>query len=234
MSRGAIDPDPAKQVQREVLRMDIRREHAVDRHAHIARATLADHLRRQHMFDLRRSDSERERTERPVRRGMAVAAHDRHSGLRAPLLGTDDMDDAAAWVAHRKILDPEVPRVLDQCLELRPRLAVGNRSRPRRLPRRRNIMVRQGQRALGTPDRPPRRREPGEGLRRGHLVQKMQVDIQQGLAVILRHRVRVPYLVVKRARPRHGVPIIVFGLRYRPDAQRPRVASFQLPFCLVY
>src|SRR3546814_17023873 len=85
----------------------------------VARAALADRLGREHMFDLRGSDPERERPERAVRRGVAVAADDRHSRLRTPLLGSDNMDDPAARTAHREILDPETARIFDQCFELR-------------------------------------------------------------------------------------------------------------------
>src|SRR3546814_414789 len=99
---------------REILRMDMRRQRALDRHSHVARAALADRLRREHMFDLRRPDPEGERPERAVGRGVAVAADDRHPGLRTSLLGPDDMDDAAARIAHREILDPEATRILDR------------------------------------------------------------------------------------------------------------------------
>src|SRR3546814_8464277 len=85
------------------------------------------------MFDLRGSDPERERPERAVRRGVAVAADDRHSRLRTPLLGSDNMDDPAARIAHREILDPETARIFDQCFELRARLAIGNPGGARRL-----------------------------------------------------------------------------------------------------
>ena len=69
-------------------------------------------------------------------------------------------------------------------------------------------MIGQGERAIGTPHRAPRRRQPGEGLRRGHLVEQVQVDIEQSLAVILGDGVRIPYLVVKRAGPVHSFPIV--------------------------
>src|SRR3546814_10904318 len=103
------------------------------------------------MLVLRRADSKGERTEGAVGRSVAVAADDRHPRLRAPLFGADDMDDAAARIAHRKILDPETARVVDEGFELRPRRGVGDPGRPRRLPHRRDIMIRQRQGALGTP-----------------------------------------------------------------------------------
>ena len=57
---------------------------------------LRQHLRREHVLDLARADAERERAERAVRRGVAVAADDRLPRLRQPELGADDVDDALA------------------------------------------------------------------------------------------------------------------------------------------
>src|SRR3546814_18407241 len=107
------------------------------------------------MFDLRGSDPERERPERAVRRGVAVAADDRHSRLRTPLLGSDNMDDPAARIAHREILDPETARIFDQCFELRARLAIGNPGGARRLSRSRAIMIGQPHPPPGPPPHPP-------------------------------------------------------------------------------
>src|SRR3546814_4853816 len=63
MPAGAVDADHPKQVEREILRMDVRCQRAIDAHAHVARAALADRLRREHMFDFRGSDPEGERPE---------------------------------------------------------------------------------------------------------------------------------------------------------------------------
>ena len=58
---------------------------AVDGDRHRARSHLRQRLRREHVLDLARADAERERAERAVRRGVAVAAHDRHARLRETL-----------------------------------------------------------------------------------------------------------------------------------------------------
>jgi hypothetical protein len=151
------------------------------------------------MLDLRRADPERERAEGAVRRGMAVAADDRHPRLRSPLLGPDDMDDTPARIAHREILDPEPARIVDQRLKLRARLFIGDAGGSARLTDCRHIMVRQRQRAIGPPYRAPRRGQPRERLRRGHLVEQVQIDIEQGLAIILGDGMRIPDLVIERA-----------------------------------
>ena len=63
-------------------------------HAH--RLGLAPHqaLRRQHLFDFGRADAERQRAKCAMRRRVAVAAHDRHAGLRQAELGADHVHDA--------------------------------------------------------------------------------------------------------------------------------------------
>ena len=81
---------------------------AVDGDRHRARPHLRQRLRREHVLDLARADAERERAERAVRRGVAVAAHDRHARLREPLLGPDHVHDALAGIAHRVAADAEL------------------------------------------------------------------------------------------------------------------------------
>ena len=51
-------------------------------------------LGREHMLDLAGADAERERAERAMRRGMAVAADHRGARQGEALLGPDDVDDA--------------------------------------------------------------------------------------------------------------------------------------------
>jgi hypothetical protein len=53
---------------------------------------------------------------------VAVAADDRHSRLGTSLFGTDDMNDAAAGVAHRELFDPELRGIGFECRELPARL----------------------------------------------------------------------------------------------------------------
>ena len=55
---------------------------------------LRQRLRRHDMFDFTRADAERECAERAVRRGVAVAADDRHAGLREALFRAHDVNDA--------------------------------------------------------------------------------------------------------------------------------------------
>ncbi len=64
------------------------------------------------MLDLGRADAVGQRTEGAMRRGVAVAAHDRGARQREALLRTDDVHDALALVELVVIFEAEVPRVL--------------------------------------------------------------------------------------------------------------------------
>jgi hypothetical protein len=77
------------------------RQLAVDTHQHVLRLLLDQRLRGEHMLDLGRADAMRERAEGAMRRGVAVAADDRHARQREALLGADDVDDALAMVEAR-------------------------------------------------------------------------------------------------------------------------------------
>src|SRR3546814_14047118 len=68
--------------------------------------------------------SEGGRAERTVRRGVAVAADDRHAGLGQPLLRPDDVDDALTDVVYREVRDAELLHVLFERLDLNPRFRV--------------------------------------------------------------------------------------------------------------
>ena len=143
----------------------------------------------------------RQRAERAVRRGVAVAADDGGAGQRKALLGADDVDDALALVELVVIFDAEFlgvlrhhPHLLDA---LRIRIgfgAVGGR----------DVVVDHGQRLLRRANLAARRAQALEGLRRGHLVDQMAVDIEQAGAVIgFVHQMVVPDLVVQRGRFGH-------------------------------
>ena len=90
------------------------------------RALLRQRLRGQHVLDLARADAEGERAEGAVRRGVRVAADDRHAGLRDAELGPDHVDDALTAVPEAVVRDAEL---LD--VARRARRAAGGRPRPR-------------------------------------------------------------------------------------------------------
>ena len=173
-------------------------ELAVDRDRHLLRGVLGQRLGGQHVLHLARPDAEGQRTERPVRGGVAVAADDRHAGLGQAELRADDVHDALVAVAHGCQPDAELGGVAAQRLHLGPADRVGDRGED---VQRRDVVVLGGHREVGTADRAPGGAEPVEGLRAGHLVHEVQVDVEQiglprgaahhmGLVDLLRQRLR--------------------------------------------
>jgi hypothetical protein len=72
------------------------------------------------------TDAERERPEGAVRRGVRVAAHDGHAGLREAHLRPQHVDDALLLIAERMQPDAELGAVLAQRLDLHPRDRTGS------------------------------------------------------------------------------------------------------------
>ena len=197
MAGAAGGADLADDGEDDVLGGDAGRQFAVDAHAHVLGLLLDQRLGGEHMLDLGGADAVGQRAERAVGRGVAVAAHDGGAGQGEALLGPDHMDDALAAVALVVILDAEIARVLRQRFDLDRRLrivdalgAVGGR----------HVVVDHGQRLLRRAHLAAGHAQALEGLRAGHLVHQMPVDIEQAGAVRrLMHQVRVPDLVVDGA-----------------------------------
>ena len=89
--------------------------------AHVLRLDLHQRLRREHVLDLGGADAVGQRAERAVRRGVAVAANERHARQREALLGADDVADALADVELVVIFEAEQLGVLRQIRDLRRR-----------------------------------------------------------------------------------------------------------------
>ncbi len=148
------------------------------------------------MLDLRGADAVGKRAEGAVRRGVAVAAHDRHAGQCEALLRPDDVDDALAVVELVVILDAEVPGVLGQRPDLQRRFdildaaaAVGGR----------HVVVDHGQCLVRCAHGAVGHAQALEGLRAGHLVNQVAVDIdQRGAVRRLFDQMVVPDLVIER------------------------------------
>ena len=176
-------------------------ERAVDDDAHVLGLGLDQRLRRQHMLDFRRADAERERAERAMRRGVAVAADDRRAGQREALLRPDDVHDALAMVEFVGIFDAELARVLRERLHLQAALgivdaaaAVGGL----------DVVVDDGERLFRRAHLAAAEAQAFERLRARHLVHEMAVDVDQAGAARRLDDVVVPDLVVQRARLGHG------------------------------
>jgi hypothetical protein len=150
----------------------------------------------QHHLDLARADAERERAEGAVGRGVRVAADDRHARAACSPSPADDVDDALVVAAHAVegdlVLLAALGQLRDQVLRQRVEDAdlrvVG-----------RDDVVDGRDGAVGPADLEAAVPEPLERLGRGHLVDQVQVDVEDGRAVGLRDDdVLVPDLLEER------------------------------------
>ena len=105
---AATGADLSDDAEDEILRGHSGGQGAGNLDRHRLGALQRQRLSREHVLDLARPDPERQRAERAVRARVAVAAHDRHAGLRQAELRADHVNDALAVVAHREQPDAEL------------------------------------------------------------------------------------------------------------------------------
>ena len=205
MAHAAAGADPADDGQDQVLGADPGRQVAVHGDGHGLRPRLGEGLGGQHVLDLAGADPEGQGAEGAVGGGVAVAAHDRHARLGEAQLGADDVHDPLVGVAHREQPDPELGAVGGQHLDLAGRDGIldgavegGGR----------HIVVHGGDGQVGPADAAAGQPQAVEGLRRGHLVDQVQVDVQQvGFVGGLADDVPVPHLVGQGTRWAHTDPL---------------------------
>ena len=135
---------------------------------------LQDALRSEYHFDFRRADSECDGAESPVRRGVAVAAYDRHAGLSDPLFGPDDMHDAVSGTAQLEVFHTVLLAVAAERFELFAALFFGNGSI---LVQGRHVVIRRSGRLLRPGYFDPAVFESQKSDRRGYFMNIMTVDI---------------------------------------------------------
>ena len=109
---------------------------------------------------------------------MGVAADDRHPGLGDAQLRSDDVDDAAAVRAQRVQGHAELLAVRLQRLDLLARQLVGDHPGDGRVVGR-DVVVGRRQGPVRAAHLAALQAEAVEGLRRGHLVDEVQVDVDQ-------------------------------------------------------
>ena len=132
-------------------------------------------LRGEHVAHLRGADAERDRAERAVRRRVAVAARDRHAGLRQSQLRPDDMDDALVGVRDVVERDAELAAVL---LERRHHLLGKHvEKRPALIERRHDVIDRR-ERAVRKRHLAAPHPQHVERLRARHFVDEVKADEQ--------------------------------------------------------
>ena len=139
---------------------------------------LQQRLRGEHVLHFARADAEGQSAERAVGRRVAIAADDRHAGLRVALLGADDVDNALARVVDVVQRDAEFAAVVAERIDLLLRDRVENRQAA---VGRGDIVVDRRERPLGPANLAAGETEALERLRAGHFVDQVQVDVQNRL-----------------------------------------------------
>jgi hypothetical protein len=167
------------------------------RHQHVPGLLGQQRLGGEHVLDFAGADAVRQRAEGAVRRGVGVAADDRHARQRRALLRADHVDDALAKVVHLELGDAVAVAVAVQRVDLqardRVRDAVGAIGR-------RYVVVTHRQVGRQSPDLAAGQVQALEGLRARHLVHQVPVDVEDSRPVVFGvDDVLVPDLVVQRA-----------------------------------
>jgi hypothetical protein len=190
--------------QHDVLGGDSRGQLAVDLDQHVLRLLGQQGLRGQHVLDLAGADAVRQRAEGAVGGGVAESPQTTvMPGSVAPLLRADDVHDALALVRNGKYAAAPNSRMLASSVvtcSLADRVgdavvaqlpAGGGR-----------VVVGGGHDRTDAPDLAAGQAQALEGLRAGHFVHQVAVDVEHGGAVFFGvDDVFVPDLVVQGPRP---------------------------------
>jgi hypothetical protein len=126
------------------------------------------------VLDLAGADAKCEGPERSVGGGVRIATYDRHARLSEAELGADDVHDSLLGRVEVEQLDPELPRITHQRIDLPRGQCVGNRQ-PAVASRdivvdRTNCQLRSAYPATTQP-------QTLEGLRRRDLVHQVQIHV---------------------------------------------------------
>ncbi len=181
----------------------------IEAHFRGLRLVLQQALRGEHVLDLGGADAERQRPERAVRGGVAVAANDRHAGLREAELGADHVDDALVDAAHVRQRHAELLAVDPQLLDLLARDRIFDDAQA--IVGRRDRVIHRRLGVVGPTDLESAVAQPLEGLRRSDLVHEVQINIEHGRrSGLVDDDVIVPDLLKQR-----------FGLAHRKLTSKP-------------
>ena len=201
MAGAAGGADGADNGENHVLAGHTERQFAVDGDAHVLRPLLHQRLGGKHMLHLARADTEGKAAEGAVRRGVAVAAHQRNAGLGRALLGADDMDNTLAFVEERYQRHIEIGAVLEERFKLHPGKlildAVG-------LTNGGNNVIRHGKKSVRPAQAPAAVAHAFKAGPARDLMGQVHVDIEKGRAVVVfGHDMAFPNLIEQGFRIAH-------------------------------
>ena len=162
----------------EVLGGDARRQPTFNANLQGPRFVLQERLRGQHVFDLAGANTEGQCPKGPMGGRVAVAANDGHSGLSKPKFRSDHVNDALVPIVQIEETYAKLLAVPPQRIDLLPGDFVCNRQTAAGGG---HVVVDSGHRPLRTPDLAPSDSQCLKGLRAGHFMDQLQVDIQDRL-----------------------------------------------------
>ena len=200
---------------------------AMQHDAHVLRLARHQALGGQAMGHLGGADAEGQRAKGAVGGGMGVATDDGDARQREALLRTHHMHDTLTSIAHGQLDDAETPGVAPQGRQLFLRQGVCHLETCGG-----DVVIFHGKLCGTATHRAPGMLQRGKGLRRGHLVQQLAVDVQKRAAVRqLIHHMTGPELVVE-CHCRHGLLLHFSGIRttgHEPDDPLPRQSIMNPP-----
>ena len=200
--------DHADHMHDDVLGGDAGAHFALDPHFHRLGLLQQQRLRRQHVLNLARADAKCQRAKTAVAGRVRIAANDCGARKRKALFRPHHMDDPLFRVRIADVADAKVRRVLFQRGQLlralgvldRDLATIGIAARGGR-----QIVIRNSQGEFGPAHLAPCKAQSLKGLRAGHLVDQMPVDVDdRGPVVAGLDHVIVPDFLVKGARFRLG------------------------------
>jgi len=179
VSGAAGHADPADDVQNEVLGRHAGPQLALDIDGKGLRLALQQALRGKTRGRLGGADTEGECAECAVRAGMTIAADDGHAGLRAAQFRADDVHDAAPRIAHVEQLHPEFGGIALELPDLfRGRVQLDGNLAEHMFGHGRRRMIHGRQGSIGAPHAQIQRLQDAERLRRGDLMNEVQIDVE--------------------------------------------------------
>ena len=135
------------------------------------------------------SDAEGKGSERPVSGSMGIPAHDGRTREGQSLLRAHHMDNPLARVTQVEQRHSEILTVLPQGFDL----LGGNRVLDRlKLVSGRNVVIRNRKSRLRNPYLSSCHPESLKGLRRGHLMDQMAVDVEDTVSILLVNQMGIP------------------------------------------
>ncbi|MNM36192.1 hypothetical protein D3C81_469000 [compost metagenome] len=208
MAVTAGGADLADHGEHDVLGGHAERQLAFDAHQHVFHFLGDQALGGEHMLDLGSADTVGQCAECAVGRGMGVAADHGHARQGGALLRADDVDDALANVVHLEFDNAVFIAVVIEGLDLQARNLVNDGvDAALALRRGRYVVVRGRDVGIDAPWLAPGQTQAFEGLRRGHFVDDVTIDVDQRRAIVaLLDQMRIPELVVERFAGHQTVP----------------------------